>query len=92
MQTHEKAGILQELVIGRDALLDPVRGLSEDLAAISPAPGRWSVIQCVEHVAVSEDFLLQGISQAERAAAPVVNPRREAAILARGAELKGHLL
>jgi hypothetical protein len=63
MQTHERAGILNAL-----------RGLPEDLAAISPGPGRWSAIECVEH------------SQAQRSEAPVVNQTREAAILARGAD------
>src|ERR1035438_3437969 len=56
------------------------------LAAIRPAPGRWSVVQCVEHVAVSEDFLLSRIIQAQSSGAPVVNQKREAAILARGAD------
>src|ERR1039457_7316477 len=60
MQTHERAGILNAL-----------RGLPEDLAAISPGPGRWWAIECEEH------------SQAQRSEAPVVNQTREAAILAR---------
>ena len=60
MQTHERAGILNAL-----------RGLPEDLAAISAGPGRWSAIECEEH------------SQAQRSEAPVVNQTREAAILAR---------
>jgi hypothetical protein len=86
MQQHEKAGILQELATGRDAFLDALRGLPEDLAAISPAPGRWSVVECVEHVAVSEDFLLSRITQTQSSGAPVMNRKREAAILARGAD------
>lgn len=86
MQPQEKAGILKELAIGRDAFLDALRGLPEDLAAISPGPGRWSVVECVEHVAVSEDFLLSRITQAQSSGAPVVNQQREAAILARGAD------
>ncbi|MGA3073402.1 MAG: DinB family protein [Bryobacteraceae bacterium] len=86
MQPHEKAAILQELVTGRDALLDALYGLPADLAAISPAPGRWSVVECVEHVAVSEEFLLSRIAQAQSSGAPLMNQKREAAILARGAD------
>jgi hypothetical protein len=86
MQPHEKAGILKELAIGRDALLESLRGLPEQLSVVSPGPGRWSVIECVEHVAVSEDFLLARMNQAERSEVPVVNQKREAAILARGAD------
>lgn len=86
MQAHEKAGILVELATGRDALLDAVRGLPEDRAGIRSAPGRWSVIECVEHLAVSEDFLLSGITRTEPAGSPGASPNREAAILARGAD------
>jgi len=86
MQRHERVGILKELAAGGDAFLDAIGGLPEDLAAASPGPGRWSVVECVEHVAVSEDFLLHLITLAEHTAAPVVNPKREASILARGAD------
>ena len=86
MQPHEKAGILQELATGRDAFLEALRGLPEGLAAINSGSGRWSVVQCVEHVAVSEDFLLSRIIPAQSSGAPVVNQKREAAILARGAD------
>jgi hypothetical protein len=85
MQTHEKAAILHELATGRDALLEAVRGLPEDLAGVGPGPGRWSIVECVEHLAVSEDFLLAQITQAKHSGTPIVNPKREAAILARGA-------
>jgi len=74
------------LASGRDALLEAVRGVPEDLAATRPAPGRWSIVECVEHVTVSEDFLLARILQAQSSGAPVVNQKREAAILARGAD------
>jgi hypothetical protein len=92
MQTDEKAVILNELELGRDAFLEAVRAVPEDLAATSPAPGRWSVVECVEHIAVSEDFLLTGITQAKPSGAPVVNARREAAILARGADRTNPLI
>jgi hypothetical protein len=86
MQPHEKAGILKELATGRDAFLDALRGLPEDVPAVRPAPGRWSVLECVEHVAVSEDLLLSRITQAQSSGSPVANQKREAAILARGAD------
>jgi hypothetical protein len=43
-------------------------------------------LECVEHVAVSEDFLLSRIMQAEHAGAPLINKLREAGILVRGAD------
>ena len=90
MQAHEKAAILKDLAAGRNAFLEALHGVVEELAVTTPAPGRWSVIECVEHVAVSEDFLLSAItmsvSRTEPPETAVVNPKREAAILARGAE------
>ena len=86
MQTQERAYILKALAGGRDALLDALRGLPDGLATASPASGRWSVVECVEHLAVSEHFLLTAITEARCSEAPVANPKREAAILSRGAD------
>jgi len=70
----------------------PSRGLPESLAATRPGTGRWSAIECVEHIAVAEDFLLTQITRAERSGVPLVSQRREAAILARGADRNKRLM
>jgi hypothetical protein len=92
MQPHENAAILQELAAGREVLLEALRGIPDELAAASPSPGRWSVVECVEHLAISEDFLLAGITGAQRSETPVVNPRREAAIMVRGLDRTTHVI
>lgn len=86
MEAHEKVEILQALQSGRDAFLDALSATTEDLAGRSPGPGRWSALECAEHVAVSEDFLFSRIAHATDADVPAVNKKREAAILARGAD------
>lgn len=45
---------------------------------------RWSALECVEHVAISEEFLLAKVRNAEMLQAPVPNCFRESRILKRG--------
>ncbi|MGO9095853.1 MAG: DinB family protein [Bryobacteraceae bacterium] len=86
METRDRTEILDALRRGQQAFLAALEGLPEDLAASSPGPGRWSALECAEHVAVSEDFLFSQLIEARPAGVPVVNHQREAAILARGAD------
>jgi DinB superfamily len=41
----------------RKNLLEATKGLSEAQWNFKPAPDRWSVAQCMEHIAAAEDFL-----------------------------------
>jgi hypothetical protein len=84
MRVHEKQALLLELEQGQQALLDVLHGVSEGLALRNPAPGRWSVLQCVEHVAISEDYLFERIVTAHSSDTPMVNAQREARIVSRG--------
>jgi hypothetical protein len=86
MEAHEKVEILKALESGREAFLDALNAITEDLARRSPAPGRWSALECVEHVAISEDFLFSQVTQATPSDVPVVNQEREVRILARGTD------
>ena len=86
MDARDKTQILDALRRGGQAFLDALHGLPEDLAATRPGPGRWSALECAEHVAVSEVFLFSLLLEAQPAGAPVVNQQREAGILARGAD------
>lgn len=84
METHERQEILATLGNGRKALLDALKGVPEDLAARIPAAGKWSILECVEHLAIAEDYLFSTIEEATSADAPARNDKREAAIMARG--------
>jgi len=86
VEAAERQQILELLERGRAALLDAVDGLSELEASRIPAPGRWSILGCVEHLAISEDYLLAQIASARISDAPVFNPDREAKMLARGTD------
>lgn len=59
----ERSKAVSELERTRDLLLSATANVSEDNAKIKPGPGRWSVLDCVEHLAVTEEAifgLLQG--------------------------------
>ena len=84
MEAHEKEEILAGLENGRKALLDVLSGLTEEVAARSPAPGKWSVLECVEHVAISEDYLFSQITASRYSHTATANKDREARILSRG--------
>lgn len=48
----------------RDNLLRATNGLSSGQWAFKPAPGRWSVAECLEHIVTVENRVLEGISNA----------------------------
>ena len=46
----------------RDGVVAAVKGLSDAQMKFKPGPDRWSVAEVLEHIAVSEDFLFQNIT------------------------------
>ena len=84
MEAQDKEKILAELQTGRKALLTVLTGVTEDAAARIPSAGKWSVLECVEHVAAAEDYLFSQIILSQPSDEPLRNPTREALILTRG--------
>jgi uncharacterized damage-inducible protein DinB len=76
--------MLADLAAGRRDLLEALRGITEDTAARSPGPGRWSVLECVEHVAVAEDLLFGNITASRAVEGAAIDERRERLIPLRG--------
>ena len=86
MEPAERQQILELLEQGRIALLAAVGGVSELDASRIPAPGKWSILGCVEHLGISEDYLFSQIASAPISDTPVFNPDREAKMMARGTD------
>jgi hypothetical protein len=84
MEPNEKAKLLADLESGRKVLLEAVSGVTEEFAPRAPAPGRWSVLECVEHVAVSEDYLFGQIAASYVSEVAMINQQRESLIMAVG--------
>src|SRR5437016_4158641 len=86
MDSQEKQRLLADLTRGRQALVEVLNGLTEEAAARTPGAGKWSIAECVEHLAVAEDYLFSQILASQPADGPVVNARREALIAERGVD------
>ena len=86
MREPEKREILHALKIGRDALSEAVAGVDDKLAIRKLEPGSWSILECVEHLAVSEQFLLSRLTSATRSGVSHENRTREAMIRHRGSD------
>jgi len=54
---------MSELHATRKLFLDSVAGLSEAQWNFKPAPEAWSVAECAEHIALSEDRLYEMVTQ-----------------------------
>jgi hypothetical protein len=80
----DRQALLQNLEQGQQELLEALRGVSEDLVVRIPAPGSWSVLQCIEHVAVSEGYLFERLTVSRALGSPKVDEPREESIVVRG--------
>ena len=61
----------------RKVFLDSVAGLSDAQWSFKPSPERWSVAQCAEHIALSEDALFELERKAMQSPA---EPEKKAAV------------
>src|SRR4029077_16689675 len=75
---EERDRAVAELEGSRKAFLDATKGLSTAQWSFKPAPERWSVAECSEHIALAEGFIFGLVS--ERIMKAPANPeKREAA-------------
>lgn len=66
-----------ELESSRNGFLDATKGLSPVQWSFKSAPGRWSVAECAEHIALSEDFI-SGFVLNQIVKSPATPEKREA--------------
>ena len=59
----ERDRAVAELESSRKALLDTVADLTPAQWTFKPAPDRWSIVECVEHVALAEDSYFRTITE-----------------------------
>lgn len=74
----EKKKIERVLREGMEALADALRDVNEDTARLRPRPGAWSVLDCVEHIALTEAALLARLREAKPADRSHADAAREA--------------
>lgn len=83
MGPESRTEIVQILKDGRQEFLKSVSGLSETEAQAHPQAGRWSVLECVEHVTSVEERFLGRLEKAAREGAPPMDMQKETDLLAR---------
>jgi DinB superfamily len=77
MAPIERTEIVEHLERSREEFLAAVAGLTEAQAKARPDPDRWSVLDCVEHVAFVEDRFFGWLEKAEKLDAPRRDTEKE---------------
>src|SRR5947209_2935811 len=77
---HDRDFAMSNLHASRKVFLDSVAGLTPEQWNFKAAPDRWSIGECAEHIAISEDFIW-GIVQNRIMKSPAAPDKR--------AEVKG---
>jgi DinB superfamily len=70
----EKDRAVQYLEKTKQGVLDATKGLTEAQWNFKPGPDRWSIAQCLEHIAAAEDYI-RGMDAEKVMAAPAVPGR-----------------
>jgi len=83
MAPKERTEIIENLERSRQEFIATLAGLSESQAKARPDPERWSVLDCVEHVATVEERFQGWLNAAKKLDAPRIDKDKEAGLLAR---------
>ncbi len=62
MTDSEREFVLTQLHQGSDSLRRAIAGLSETQLNFKPPSGRWSIADCVEHIALTEDAMFARVT------------------------------
>lgn len=81
MTAQETTEILQALHDSRAEFHAAAEGLSEEQAKTKPAPDRWSVIDCVEHIVLAESRFLSWLENPKDLPLPPADHAKEAKLL-----------
>ncbi len=82
MAPQTTAALIRDLKNSRDAVRETLAGISEEDARKSPGTGRWSALECVEHLTIAEEAMLGRLKNGEALAEPIHLPEREARMAA----------
>jgi len=80
MAPQEMKDVAGQLESGRTELIAVVSGLTEEQARTRPAPDRWSVLECLEHVSHVERRFLGMVRESEAGAPAERDAAKEAAL------------
>ncbi len=59
ISSADRAYLVSHLEMTREFVRDATRGLTNEQWLFKPAPLRWSIAQCIDHIARSEEYVVQ---------------------------------
>jgi len=83
MAPEVRPDLLEILENSRQEFISAAGGIGEQHAKVRPEEGRWSVLDCVEHVTVVEERFLSRLQEAQHLDSPQVDQQKEAELLVR---------
>lgn len=83
MTPEQRTDLVEALEKSRQEFQAAVANVGEEHASVKPEPGRWSVLECVEHVTVVEERVLSRLETAPRLESPRVDREKEAELAVR---------
>jgi hypothetical protein len=83
LQPERKTAIADDLEYSRQTLRNAVAGLTDKAATAKAGPEQWSVLEIVEHVALAERGMFQGLTTARPSETSLENSEKEASITER---------
>ena len=81
MSPHKQSEVVQALETSRRELQVALEGLSDEQAKLPPGPGRWSVLECLEHIVIAERRFVGWLENPESAPPPPANKEKETALV-----------
>lgn len=63
---HRALLLLDRVEVARDQVLSSVAALSPELRMRSPAPGKWCILEIVEHMVIAEEDVMAGFVDLEQ--------------------------
>jgi uncharacterized damage-inducible protein DinB len=80
---NDRDQLLASLNAGRGELLAAVEGMTDEQAAVKPAGGGWSALECVEHIATVEALSLRRLTTQSVEVPQELSREREPVLYAR---------
>ena len=59
----DRAYLLSHLAMTQEFVLDATRGLTKEQWRFKPAPARWSIAQCIDHLGSTEEYILRMVRE-----------------------------
>lgn len=70
LTAQEKEEAIEHLKMTQSKLMEAVEGLSEEQLNFKPSEDSWSVADCIEHIAISEDMIMNMIKKSTEKMSP----------------------